>query len=546
MAANSSTPLLNHHQRPTRRFKYRFQAIESKGAILLIFLGALMRLFQYCLTYIGVKVSLAPVLQLPTVLNMTNVLFIVMIFYPLGGLMADMWIGRYRMILGSTLLSLVVWLLLAVTTTLMWAYKDMYQTLLASVFYVCLFIFYVAQGAFLPVIIPFNIDQLMGASGDELSATVYWHSFCTLAIPIVLFPIEYSSSFCIDNEYVCFLVYFSIGGVSLTLALCIHFLCNHWLDVTAQSYNPIKQIYQVLNYARKNKYPRNRSALTYWEEKFPSRLDLGKDKYGGPFTVEQVEDVRTFFQLLPVLLCVSGLALSEHVGALVWYLQSSIPYPSKAFMLAFLEVELPFSMSAVFILLYQFLLYPCFANYIPSMLKKIAAGLVFAQLTLLSCVIILLIGHVSFRSSPTVVPIDYKWVMVPQMTSSLALFLVRVSSIEFIVAQSPKSMRGLMVGLWYSAQALGQMANSMVFQLFNRVLAHDNEMVAALYMYLFSFVVVSLILLVFLITAKRYKLRVRENVVPVRLIAEEHYERYQEQSEFYRRALGLPSSKDSF
>ena len=64
--------------------------------------------------------------------------------------------------------------------------------------------------------------------------------------------------------------------------------------------NPLKLIYQVLKYAAKNKYPRLRSAFTYWEDKPYSRIDLGKNKYGGPFTIEQVEDVKTFFRILAV------------------------------------------------------------------------------------------------------------------------------------------------------------------------------------------------------------------------------------------------------
>ena len=62
-------------------------------------------------------------------------------------------------------------------------------------------------------------------------------------------------------------------------------------------------IAKVLNYARKNKHPRSRSALIYWEEDYPSRLDLGKDKYGGPFSEEEVEDVKTVLRLLPLLVC---------------------------------------------------------------------------------------------------------------------------------------------------------------------------------------------------------------------------------------------------
>lgn len=34
----------------------------------------------------------------------------------------------------------------------------------------------------------------------------------------------------------------------------------------------------------------------------PSRFDLGKSKYGGPFTVEEVEDVKVFYEILKVML----------------------------------------------------------------------------------------------------------------------------------------------------------------------------------------------------------------------------------------------------
>ncbi len=61
-------------------------------------------------------------------------------------------------------------------------------------------------------------------------------------------------------------------------------------------------MYRVLKFAAKHKAPLNRSALTYWEEDVPSRMDLGKSKYGGPFTTEQVEDVKTILRLLPLCL----------------------------------------------------------------------------------------------------------------------------------------------------------------------------------------------------------------------------------------------------
>jgi hypothetical protein len=69
--------------------------------------------------------------------------------------------------------------------------------------------------------------------------------------------------------------------------------------------NPFKLAYNVFRYAIKTKHPRQRSAFTYWEDDLPSRIDFGKVKYGGPFTTEQVEDVKTLIKSIGVILVVS-------------------------------------------------------------------------------------------------------------------------------------------------------------------------------------------------------------------------------------------------
>ncbi len=76
------------------------------------------------------------------------------------------------------------------------------------------------------------------------------------------------------------------------LCCSIFLLAPKWLIIEPKSPQSLKIIYQVLKFAAKHKAPLNRSALTYWEEDVPSRMDLGKSRYGGPFTTEQVEDVK--------------------------------------------------------------------------------------------------------------------------------------------------------------------------------------------------------------------------------------------------------------
>ena len=66
--------------------------------------------------------------------------------------------------------------------------------------------------------------------------------------------------------------------------------------------SPYKLVYRVTKFACQHKTPLRRSAFTYCEDELPKGLNLGKEKYGGPFTTEQVEDVKAFYGILKVLL----------------------------------------------------------------------------------------------------------------------------------------------------------------------------------------------------------------------------------------------------
>ena len=58
-------------------------------------------------------------------------------------------------------------------------------------------------------------------------------------------------------------VFLTLGSLSLLAVLIMDCLYHKWLGTHNKTGNPIKLIFQVLNYTRKNKYPRLRSALTY-------------------------------------------------------------------------------------------------------------------------------------------------------------------------------------------------------------------------------------------------------------------------------------------
>ena len=101
-----------------------------------------------------------------------------------------------------------------------------------------------------------------------------------------------------------------IGAVVIFILICCWH--HHLFTEPVGHTNPVKLIIKVMNFVRQHKQPIRRSAFTYGE--IPSRLDVAKERYGGQFTTEQVQDVKSFFSILMVLLSLFGLMTAE--GAL--------------------------------------------------------------------------------------------------------------------------------------------------------------------------------------------------------------------------------------
>ena len=93
-------------------------------------------------------------------------------------------------------------------------------------------------------------------------------------------------------------------------------------------------------------------------------MDFGKEKFGGPFTEEEVVDVKTIIQLLPLVAC-----LSLSVGT-VWQFVHLNPFDNQ-YINCVLDVGTVWISALVLVPLYQFLLYPFFHKWVPSGLYKL-------------------------------------------------------------------------------------------------------------------------------------------------------------------------------
>ena len=441
------------------------------------------------------------------------------ITFLLLGLIADVWTGRYKIIVTGIFLCFFAWILSGVVFIIAgyWPSNPLFYVIYVFA-YLCAVVGYTG---FRANIVQFNIDQLVGASADQLSAIIYWHS---ISIPVSFTIFQLGR--CSLNFFL--ILSFIMSGVTVSVVLIIHFFFKHWLETTPLIINPIKLIAKVLNYARKNKYPRNRSALTYWEEDYPSQLDLGKEKYGGPFTVEEVENVKTVLRMIPLMICIVGLSCADEV---YWSIMMGSNLINSSFKFCLISNNtMKFITPAFLLLLYQFLIYPCFNKYIPSMLKRIGLGLVFALATTLSYVVIS-----KYQSNSLSYFNDL--LLIPQILFGVAFALILPVSLEFTIAQSPIQMRRMMVGVSFASFGVGYLININTKYPFG---CDNNFICSSFYYYITRSIVIFIILLVFIVLAKWYKLRVRENEVNIVQIVDEHYERYMDQEEEYKRDMGLP------
>ncbi len=97
---------------------------------------------------------------------------------------------------------------------------------------------------------------------------------------------------------------YNVPTFMIIVSLCIAHRKKNWFLLNRARIYQYKQVYKITRFARLHKSPVQRSAFTYCEDEMPTGLDLAKTKYGGPYTTEDVENVKAFYGILKILLSV--------------------------------------------------------------------------------------------------------------------------------------------------------------------------------------------------------------------------------------------------
>ena len=209
---------------------------------------------------------------------------------------------------------------------------------------------------------------------------------------------------------------------------------------------------------------------------------MGKEKYGGPFTVEKVENVKVFVSILKVLIALGpifAVEKSTNVLQSIFSLNISGRVTSCIQTPLFLDI-LPLAFSIFLLTLYVTILRPFLSDYIPVMLKRIWFGIILLIIPLICFFILDSVGHLktsphnsecfltnmhsySFINGSEPLHINTFFLFIPNFFYSCGYLIFRISIFEFICSQSPHSMKGLLIGVFYAIRGIFQLIGALSF-----------------------------------------------------------------------------------
>ena len=431
-------------------------------------------------------------------------------------------------------------------------------------------------GLFESTAIQFGMDQMLEANSDELSTFIHWYywscnvgrllvvscatvllliySQCIIKLDLQnatdLYSDLYPYYFTITTTYV--LIVLGLQLVCACVGLFLLIGSKKYLNINRTGEHPLKLIYGVLKYAWKHKCPEHRSAFTYWEEDIPPRIDLGKSKYGGPFTTEEVEDTKTFFSILLLLLTLVGFHLSAHGYSIADQLMQE-QCPSMV-VLAILGDPMQLTFFTVLLGVPQYqLIKHLYKGDFPNMLQRMGLGLFccFLKSVIEICIQVTMTGgrqcnhfDKNTRDSCYFVTVElnidnicttisnasdnlfscdqndppFILLVIPHVLQGLSFLLVFMTALQFICAQAPLRLKGLLIGVWYAFLAI------------NYLLIESSELYTIAKTTWISFhsvktFLILISLIVYVCVAKRYQYRLRDEVVNEQYLIEEIYDR---------------------
>ena len=567
--------------------------LPSKAAILMLFWTAVVGSIYY---YVNI-IMIAALTDWNSVLFSESApsidfviygaLAIVTMLYPVSGLIADVCCGRLRTV-GVSLLLLMVFSLLTCVVEIVLFTNNLYLNIFSEpqlfkpkgiiacvIGLITLIVFIIGLAGYQANFIQLGLDQLFEAPSQYLRLFILYTEwvFKLGSIPFILsLPLYLCRKKFTFQPKLIFILTPSIISVSLITLLIVSRWKRHWFYNEPGFQNPYKTVFKVIKFAKEHNHPIRRSAFSYSDNYVLSRLDFAKQRYGGPFTTEEVENVKTFLRIVIVLFTIGPLfALEVPASYFVFPLfglhtLKHIKYPG--YKLCTGEYNLLGTGSLIHILTTIVFFPVCIVAMVAMPCRKalgfftrIFIGAAFSLLGVTSMLITDVVGHsleakdnfsnrtqcmFQFHATHNVINGDVRklyiypalnmhWSVLipPSLFFGVGIVLVITSSLEFISAQSPQPMKGFLIGIFFSIRGLFQFLNSTVTLAFSfkhpwasgETLSNPPVTNCGFTYFLFTIVVGLIGLLLFSVAVKKYKYRERDEGIFQQQVVEDIYER---------------------
>ena len=475
------------------------------------------------------------------------------LFSPLAGFVADVKLGRLRaLILGSSVMVLSITLISTLLIILAITDDRHFFIGVSLLLGVAFLLYCLGQVTFLSNIIQFATDQLQDAptrcTVSFIQLYFWFDSLSYLITGSIYIPIDkvytvHKNKFMFDRVRSSLIgVILGFSAIStLLVSIFLHKYKNQIFIRRVNSKNPYNLVYNVIQFALRHNKPIRRSAFTFCDDHRPSRLDFGKLRYGGPYTTEEVEDVKVMLHILKVLLVLGPVFMLE--GAACYsYLQlhetndaNSINF-SSLFLQCGLLVPL---LTLIFIPSVQLLLKPLLSKYYPNMFKRMGINLIILTLSFFLYTLQDTLAYSgsdsaskicsrnsSYTLNKSYIKIPNSYLSVVQLAALAAhLTLLYTSTCEFICSQSPQYMKGLMYGLFYALRSFYQLLAIVIVIPFVYVWDTDVMSGCSGY-YIMNFCIGLIACIIYVIVSKNYQWRKRDDICNIYQFAENYYLTY--------------------
>ena len=438
-----------------------------------------------------------------SIIWLTGFLAIAMMFYPLGGLLADVYLGRYRAVIISLIVLLVCMLTVCVDIGVYIAWDHVPESEILRISFIVLTIVamllvVIGQSGYASNIVQLSLDQLLEEPSQKLGVFVHWLQWAHMVgqtFVHVLYTMwfcdgGYAKSLGKNSSYIIYAIpvtFFVLLAVLLLLNCCTRKL--FYTDKV--KYNPYKMVFKVLNFARNNKRPLGRSSFYYHDDTEPTRIDYAKERYGGPFTTSDVEDVKTFTRVLLVLLALGPVFILEvstshsMLSLLAIHSGTDNIFVNRSCTAKWVVLEsgtLSSLTSIFFLPFYIWIIYSLLRNRVPKILLRLGASIFLYIMANLSMLVVDLIGHIvvqvneghgvkcmfvqnvwSQKHHLDTLNLHWAMLILPNIMRGIAPALVIATSLEFISAQSPHAMKGVLVGMLFAIKGFAQLIAAILF-----------------------------------------------------------------------------------